>query len=68
MTIYNITNVLTGLIEAIMMIMICEAFCTKRENFESHLGTYIFWLMSPFGSTKQIPNSKEIQFKSKESE
>lgn len=32
MTIYNITNVLTGLIEAIMMIMICEAFCTKREN------------------------------------
>ena len=35
MTIYNIANVLTGLIEAIMMIMLCEAFCTKRDNLPS---------------------------------
>ncbi len=35
MTIHNIANVLTGLIEAIMMIMLCEAFCTKRDNLPS---------------------------------
>ena len=35
MTIYNIANVLTGLIEAIMMLMLCETFCTKRENLPS---------------------------------
>lgn len=32
MTIHNVTNVLTGVIEAIMMIMLCESFCAKREN------------------------------------
>lgn len=35
MTIYNIANVLTGLIEAIMMLMLCETFCTKRKNLPS---------------------------------
>ena len=35
MTIHNIANVLTGLIESIMMIMLCEAFCTKREHLPS---------------------------------
>ena len=32
MTIYNIADILTGLIEAIIMLMLCETFCTKREN------------------------------------
>lgn len=35
MTIHNIANALTGLIEAIMMIMLCEAFCIKREHLPS---------------------------------
>ena len=32
MTIYNIADMLTGLVEAIMMLMLCESFCTKKEN------------------------------------
>lgn len=32
MTIYNIADAMTGLVEAIMMLMLCESFCTKKEN------------------------------------
>ncbi len=32
MTIYSIADILTGLIEAIMMFMLCESFCKRREN------------------------------------
>ena len=35
MMIYNIANVLTGIIESIMMLMLCETFCTKRKNLPS---------------------------------
>lgn len=35
MTIYNIADILTGLIEAIMMMLLCEAFFYKRENLPS---------------------------------
>lgn len=35
MMIYNIANVLTGLIESIMMLMLCETFCAKRQNLPS---------------------------------
>lgn len=32
MNIYNVADLLTGLVEAIMMIMLCETFCIKRKN------------------------------------
>lgn len=33
MTIYNIADILTGVAESVMMIMLCTTFCTKREGF-----------------------------------
>ena len=35
MTIYNIADILTGFIEAIMMFMLYDTFCTKRECLSS---------------------------------
>lgn len=39
MNIYTIADLLTGLVESIMMIMLCETFCAKRKNLP--LGVYI---------------------------
>ena len=35
MTIYNIVDMLTGLIEAILLFRLYETFCEKREEFSS---------------------------------
>lgn len=32
MNIYSIAELLTGLVEAVMMIMLCDTFCEKRKN------------------------------------
>ncbi len=32
MNIYNVADLLTGLIESIMMLMLCETFCRERKN------------------------------------
>ena len=32
MIIYTIANLLTGFIEALMMFMICEAFCKRKSD------------------------------------
>lgn len=32
MTIFSIADLLTGLIEALLMLMLCTTFCTKRDN------------------------------------
>lgn len=32
MNIYSIADLLTGLVEAVMMIMLCDTFCEKRKN------------------------------------
>lgn len=38
MTIFSIADMLTGLVEAVMMIMLCGTFCKKRKN--SNFGVY----------------------------
>ena len=35
MTIYTVADTMTGLVESIMMIMLCDAFCNRKENFKS---------------------------------
>jgi len=32
MTIFSVADVLTGVIEALLMLMLCTTFCAKREN------------------------------------
>ncbi len=34
MTIYNVADILTGVIEALLMLMLCTTFCTKRDNLQ----------------------------------
>ena len=35
MTIYTVADTMTGLVESVMMIMLCDAFCNRKENFKS---------------------------------
>lgn len=44
MTIYNIADILTGLVEAVMMIMLCGTFCKKRDNIP--IGAYVIGVVA----------------------
>lgn len=54
MTIYNIADILTGLVEAVMMIILCGTFCKKRDNLP--MGAYVIGVVA-VAATINISNA-----------